>query len=214
MLVARADAQDQKSIRDKEAEYRNIAVQRADKIVGNLGLTDESKANKVRDIIAGQYSNLNLVQLEKEEAIKAINASVGEDKKLAAERIKKEEDKADAKIERLHASYLKSLSKNLTTEQVDRVKDGMTYNVLPITYKGYLEMLPNLTGKQKAQILAWLVEAREHAIDAGSSEKKHWWFGKYKGRINNYLSAEGVDTKTAREIWEKKLKEEQLKKEG
>jgi hypothetical protein len=47
--------------------------------------------------------------------------------------------------------------------------------------------------------MAWLVEAREIAMDCGSSEEKHYWFGKYKGKINNYLSAEGYDLKKAEE---------------
>jgi len=47
---------------------------------------------------------------------------------------------------------------------------------------------------------------REIAIDAETSEKKHWWFGKYKGRINNYLSAEGFDMKKESEAWQKRIK--------
>ena len=89
-------------------------------------------------------------------------------------------------------------------KQIDQVKDGMTYSVAPITYKGYLAMIPGLTDKQKEQIMAWLIEAREHAMDAESSEKKHAWFGKYKGRINNYLSAAGYDLKKAGEDWAKR----------
>ena len=54
--------------------------------------------------------------------------------------------------------------------------------------------------------MTWLVEAREHAMDAESSEKKHGWFGKYKGRINNYLSAAGYDLKKEGEEWEKRRK--------
>ena len=42
-------------------------------------------------------------------------------------------------------------------------------------------------------------------MDAGSSEEKHAMFGKYKGRINNYLSAAGYDMKQA----EKDLAERQ-----
>lgn len=82
----------------------------------------------------------------------------------------------------------------------------MTYNVLPITYTAYQDMLPGLTEAQKTQILAWLTEAREHAMDAESSKKKHEWFGKYKGRINNYLSAAGVDMKKAGEEWQARIK--------
>ena len=82
----------------------------------------------------------------------------------------------------------------------------MTYNVLPITYKAYQEEILTLTDEQKKQILVWLTEAREHAMDAESSDKKHAWFGKYKGRINNYLSAAGYDLKKEGIEWEKRRK--------
>jgi len=68
-------------------------------------------------------------------------------------------------------------------------------------------MLPNLTDAQKKQILDWLTEAREHAMDAESSDKKHAWFGKYKGRINNYLAAAGIDMKKAEKEWQERIKE-------
>jgi len=55
--------------------------------------------------------------------------------------------------------------------------------------------------------MAWLKEARELAIDAESSKKKHEVFGKYKGRINNYLSARGYDLVKEREAWYKRLNE-------
>jgi hypothetical protein len=73
--------------------------------------------------------------------------------------------------------------------------------------------LPNLTAEQKEKIYGWLVEARDIAMDQGSSEKKHAVFGKYKGRINNYLSAAGYDMKKEGEAWQKRIKErEQSKK--
>lgn len=64
----------------------------------------------------------------------------------------------------------------------------MTYNVVKVTYDAQCDMIPTLKDEEKKQILAWLKEAREYAIDAESSKKKHETFGKYKGRINNYLS--------------------------
>jgi hypothetical protein len=80
----------------------------------------------------------------------------------------------------------------------------MTYNVVTVTYNAYVDMIPTLKNEQKQQIMAWLVEAREYAMDAESSEKKHSWFGKYKGRINNYLSKEGFDINEERKEWEKR----------
>jgi hypothetical protein len=41
-------------------------------------------------------------------------------------------------------------------------------------------------------------------MDAGSSEEKHGWFRKYKGRINNELSAAGYDLKLAEEEWRRR----------
>jgi hypothetical protein len=71
--------------------------------------------------------------------------------------------------------------------------------------------MPSLTAAQKTQIMAWLVEAREHSMDAESSEKKHAVFGKYKGRINNYLSQAGIDMKKEEAAWNERRKSSQKK---
>ena len=120
--------------------------------------------------------------------------------------------KTDKKIGKLHKTYLKNLAKYLTTDKIDAVKDGMTYGVVPKTYFAFQDMLPNLTEAQKEFIYKNLVEAREHAMDAGSSKEKHAWFGKYKGRINNYLSKEGYDLNKESEDWHKRI--EARKKES
>jgi hypothetical protein len=65
--------------------------------------------------------------------------------------------------------------------------------------------VPALTSEQKATIYDWLKEARELAMDGESSDKKHAVFGKYKGRINNYLSAAGYDMKKEGEEWAKRI---------
>ena len=118
----------------------------------------------------------------------------------------KETRNTEIALNKLHRKYIAKLSARLTAEQVDLVKNGMTYNVLPITYKAYQEEILTLTADQKKQILTWLTEAREHAMDAESSDKKHAWFGKYKGRINNYLSAAGYDLKKEGIAWEQRRK--------
>jgi hypothetical protein len=68
-------------------------------------------------------------------------------------------------------------------------------------------MIPSLQPAEKAQILIWLKEGRELAIDAESSNKKHEVFKKYKGRINNYLSKRGYNIEKEREEWGKRVKE-------
>ena len=86
------------------------------------------------------------------------------------------------------------------------MKDVLTYNVVNVTYEAQCDMIPTLKEEEKVQILAWLKEAREYAIDAESSKKKHEAFGKYKGRINNYLSKRGYNLTKEREEWAKRVK--------
>ncbi|WP_324676150.1 DUF3826 domain-containing protein [Hymenobacter sp. GOD-10R] len=183
----------------KEAAYARTINERADKIVAKIEGLDAKKAPQVRDAIAGQYLQLSELQEKQDAQLTALKAKP-QDEKTAAEK-KKIEAEVAASRDKLHKKYLSKLSRTLTPSQVDQVKDGMTYGVLPITMKAYQEMLPDLTEAQKTQIMAWLTEAREHAMDAGSSKEKHAWFGKYKGRINNYLSAQGVDMKQAGKDW-------------
>lgn len=193
----------------EKANYIQVITKRADKIVQALALTDSAKYKRVRDIIVNQYSTLSNIHDTRDAKVKEIKAQAGDDKVKANAQIASEDSIVDIQLGQAHKSYLAKLGTELDPKQIDEVKDQMTYKILPLTYNAYLDELPNLTDDQKAQIKAWLVEAREHAIDAGSSEKKHAWFGKYKGRINNYLSKQGYDMKTAGEEWQKRIKERQ-----
>ena len=207
-IVSLANAQKPKT--DEEANYLEVLQNRSQKIVDQLGINEEAKALKVRDIIAKQYWDLNKIHDGKDANIKELKAAGLDKEKFEAKKAKIQK-KADAKLSKLHKKYIATLNKNLTEEQVEGVKNGMTYNVMPNTYNAFLDMLPQLTEAQKKQIYEWLVEAREHAMDAGSSKEKHGWFGKYKGRINNYLSKEGYDLNKASEEWHERLKAKGIK---
>ena len=198
-------AQEVQTKEQKDANYVKMITDRAAKIVATLGVTNAEASIRVRDIISQQYSDLSQIHEARNLKLKLAKEIAKDDKVKSEADIKQAEADANVAMDKLHGEYLKKLSKELSANQVEMVKDGMTYKVLPITYKGYQEMLPNLTNEQKTQILAYLTEAREHAMDAESSEKKHAWFGKYKGRINNYLSAAGIDMKKAGLEWEQRI---------
>jgi hypothetical protein len=205
LLLNVSFAQDTAQLRKAEA-YKVVVTDRAEKIVAKLGITDAAKYKTVREEIAQHYIDLNNIYDERDAKLKALKANTALDKAAIDASKKTIEADVDTKLADLHPKFLNQLSKNLSVAQIDMVKDGLTYNVVNVTYKGYQDMIPMLTEPQKAQILAWLIEAREHAIDAESSDKKHAWFGKYKGRINNYLSAQGYDSQKERENWEKRIK--------
>ncbi|MRX46185.1 DUF3826 domain-containing protein [Pedobacter puniceum] len=204
-----AEAQNKKQ---DQAAYQQVITKRAEKIVAQLGITDSIQYKRVTSIIANQYSIINEHHEEIDATNKKLKANLKDNKVQLEKQSKAYQEKAEKKLSKIHKNYIKALEKELNAAQIEQVKDGMTYGVLPITLKGYHEMLPNLNEEQKAQIKAFLTEAREHAMDAPSSEKKHAWFGKYKGKINNYLSAQGIDMKKAGQEWEQRIKEAKEKK--
>lgn len=199
-------AQTSQTAEEKEAAYTRVIMERADKIVSKLEITNPAMSQSVKNVIAEQYRNLNQVHEKQKADLKALKENKEVSKDVTDAEVKKLEAALTTKLDQLHRDYLSKLSKDLSAKQIELVKDGMTYGVLPITYKAYQEMMPNLTEAQKVQILAYLTEAREHAMDAESSEKKHGWFGKYKGKINNYLSAAGIDMKKAEQEWAQRRK--------
>jgi hypothetical protein len=190
---------------NEDTAYIRVVTERAGKIVAALGLPDSSSFLQVRTIVANQYRDLNTIYTERDDRLKRLKSQEPAPDKNTIDSVKKiiQQD-VDAKVAQLHGVYLKQLGTKLNPQQIDKVKDGMTYGVLEVTYRGYQDELPDLTDEQKACILANLTEAREHAMDGGTSQEKHAWFGKYKGRINNYLSAQGYDMKKAGEEWQKR----------
>ncbi len=189
-------------------EYQKVTNDRASKIVAKLALQNADKEQKVNSIIAQQFRNLSKIQDERDAEMEKIKNS-GVAKEQQTSRLNLIKEKSDQSVNDLHANYVKQLAVELDETKITEVKDGMTYGVVPITYAGYLDMLPQLTEEQKSYIYKNLVEAREHAMDGGTSKEKHAWFGKYKGRINNYLSSQGYDLNKESTNWHKRIEERQ-----
>jgi Spy/CpxP family protein refolding chaperone len=195
--VASGFAQEPEKTADPEAAYTRTITERADKIVATLAITNAAQSVQIRDLIAQQYRNLREIHDARDATIKAAKAKSSDDKAAADATVKTAQDEAKVKLDELHGRFLAGLSSHLTPEQVDKVKDGLTYGVVQVTYNAYLKMYPDLKEEEKVKIRGWLVEAREIAMDAGTSNEKHAVFGKYKGRINNYLSKAGYNPKEA-----------------
>ncbi|MGD9557433.1 MAG: DUF6298 domain-containing protein [Mangrovibacterium sp.] len=194
--------------KQRDEIYWNVVSKRAEKIVSTLGIADSTRWERVRNLIARQYYELNGIHDRCKAEQGKLKGKGGSREQIEAE-LKILQANADNELIGLHRNFLEALSGELSPEQTEGVKNGMTYGVLPITYAGYLDMIPELKEEEKQQILIWLTEAREHAMDAGSSEEKHGWFGKYKGRINNYLSSRGYDLKKYSEAREARIREAQ-----
>ncbi len=188
----------------RDKGYVETILARSQKVVDKLGIEDAQTAEAVRNIIANRYFELNDIYEARDARLAAVKEQgLTGDAKQQAQAFARYE--CDSKLYRSHFAFPAALSQYLTEEQITAVKDGMTFGVVKVTYDSHLDMIPTLTDEEKEQIRVWLEEARELAVDAESSKKKHEIFGKYKGRINNYLSKRGYDLTAEREAWYKRI---------
>jgi hypothetical protein len=200
LAVSTATAKDKSSTETNRspeqvgANYTKAIEGRVADILKVLALADAEKAAKVHDAIVAQYRALNAWHNENDAKLKA----AAKDTNAVAQ--------IRASLKTIHDSFITRLSESLTPAQVEHVKDKMTYNKVKVTYDAYCEIIPNLTDAQKEHIFATLKDAREEAMDGGSVDEKSAIFKKYKGRIANYLSKEGVDEMKARKEWSAKQK--------
>ena len=189
--------------------YERAIERRAQDVLALLQLNDPPKAARVHDTLIIQYRALNAWH-------DANDAWLGIRFKNSAEKgtpraTPEQADRARAELKVLHDQFVARLAADLTSEQVDRVKDKMTYGKVAVTYKAYLEIVPGLTEAERARILALLKDAREEAIDGGSNQEKSAIFKKYKGRIVAFLTADGHDVAKAYKEWGERQKEKAAK---
>lgn len=202
-FVSNATAQVALKSEGRDTAYVAKIIDRAQKNISAVEFKDSATWEAVRNIVVNRYFELNDIYAERD-TTKAIASRT-----LTGAEKNKEIDAAkalcDSKLYRSHFAFTANISLYINEEQIEQVKDGITMGVVGVTYKANCDMIPSLKEEEKAQILAWLKEARELALDAESSKKKHDVFGKYKGRINNYLSKLGYDLKAEREAWYKRM---------
>ena len=191
--------------KNRDPKYVETIVGRSQKIVDKLNLKDKTVARNVLNIVSNRYFELNDIFSKRDTTVNRIKRSAlkGEAKNSAQ---KAAQNEKEAALYRSHFAFPANLSLYLNEAQVEAVKNGITFGVVKVTYDATLEMIPTLKEEEKTQILAWLKEGREFALDAETSNKKHEAFGKYKGRINNYLSKQGYDLVKEREGWYARIK--------
>ena len=177
---------------EKEAFYAKSIEIRVENILKAVDLSDETKSNAVHDLLVAQYH-----------ALRVRDAAIDTQLKVDGKEISYENRAAQlaAQSKPLHDKFFTSLADNLTPDQVDKVKDLMTYNKVKVTYDAYCQIIPNLSDAEKAKIMDLLKAAREEAVDGGNAPEKNSIFQKYKDQINSYLDANGHETAKALKAW-------------
>ena len=157
VLVALSLTQPTFSAETEDEAYSRVIAERAAKMTQEMEFADKEQRVRVQDIIANQYRTLRDIHAKRD-------ADGSSESVVAAARL--------AMFE-AHNRFLAQLSAELACDQVEQVKDGLTYGVFNHTYNGYLAKLPDLKDDEKRTIRAFLIEARELAMDGGSADEKH-----------------------------------------
>lgn len=174
------------------------AKQRAAKVLAKLSLTNDSIRENIQIVVTNRYLELREIHHRYEERNKVIEATdLSNEKK--AEELERSYYQYNSDLYRSRFGYIAWLSFYLNDEQVETVKDAMTYNLFHVRYNDFLDLLPNLTKAEKNRVYNWLIEAREFSMDFETPRKMRQMFTKYRGRINNYLASRGYDLRKATE---------------
>ena len=193
------------SASDSKLNTRNLpadavteAQQNAAKVLDKLSLTNDSIRKNIQTVIANRYLELREILHNYDERNKVIEAtSLSKEKK--AEELERSYYQYNSDLYRSRFDYVAWLHFYLNQEQVETVKDAMTYNLFHVRYNDFLDLLPNLKEAEKNRVYHWLIEAREFSMDFETARKMRQMFTKYRGRINNYLASRGYDLRKATE---------------
>jgi len=177
---------------EKEAFYAATIQNRVGDILKSLNLSDAGKREVVHDILVSQYHELRVRDAAIDTRLKVDGKEVNYSNR---------EPLLAVQSKSLHEQFLAKLNTLLEPEQVEQIKDLMTYNKVKVTYDAYCQIVPGLTDLEKAKILELLKQAREEAMDGGNAPEKAEVFQKYKEQINRYLDAHGHDTAKAIQEW-------------
>lgn len=184
-----------------------LALERSQKIVDKLALSDKDKQANVLHIIANRYLELYQIHDEYDARNEKIEA-LGLEEEVKKDELERSYYEYNSALYRSRFGYIAWLSFYLSKEQVVTVKNEMTDNLLLQRYDAFVDMLPEMTDDQKNRVYAWLIEAREFSMDFITKRKMNQMFTKYRGRINNYLSACGHDIgKASAEQKERQLRD-------
>lgn len=175
---------------------------RAAELIRQLNIQDDRSRSQMQVLLTRHLDLLNDIFEHRRAAINKAEASTAESRELAAARAERAWAAANGEINKRYADFLGKLSLYLRPDQNEKLKDLMTEGGLQREYQRFQLLLPDLKEMHKAQIMAYLREARENAMNAETAKVRQDWFIKFRGRANNYLAGAGYDLRKATEALE------------
>jgi len=168
--------------------------QKAARIVGSLKLTDAAKAAKVKTIASDWLAVMMSWHKEHDAELNRLwgewnkARSVVPKDEFPGEVIAHQIDAVYASLQPAYEDYLKRLSAELTAGQVDALKESWSRSPgMTRTYNAYLEIVPDLTAKDKEVIKARMLMAREAAMLTDADKEIVAIYKRHKVKVEQYV---------------------------
>jgi hypothetical protein len=113
-----------------------------------------------------------------------------------------------AKPRSVHENLMAILKTELDSVQVETILDKYTIGKVAFTLNGYKSIVPDLTAKEETEIVKYLKQAREQAIDYKSIREVSAIFEIYKTKCEQYLNNNGRNWRQLYKAYTDKVKAE------
>jgi hypothetical protein len=165
------------------------ASKRAGEWAASLNLNDAAKEARVKEVILTHLKAIR--DWNNEHPFTTVPAGINPATGNKLSELDRQVIANSAMPKTIHTDLMTGLRKDLTEEQVEMVLDKYTVGKVAFTLNGYRSIVPNLTGKEEAEILKNLKQAREQAVDFKSMQQISAIFEIYKTKNEQYLNNNG-----------------------
>jgi hypothetical protein len=168
--------------------------QKVAKLVDTAKITDADKAAKVKAIGAEWFATMFAWHKEHDKELAALwtqwnqaRAVVPKDE-FPGEVIATKIDEVYSSLKPAYDHYIQRLSAELTPEQIDTVKEAWSRSPGAMrTYNAYLEIVPDLSDKDKEVLKARMLMAREAAMLTDADKEIKDIFKRHKVKVEQYV---------------------------
>jgi len=179
-----------------DAEMQKKFDDKAAKMIDALKLTDAGKAAKAKTIVSEWLAVLTTWHKEQDAQLNKLWSdwakarSVEPRDEFPGEVIAHQIDAVYASLKPAYENFIKRLSPELTAEQLDALKESWSRSPgMTRTYNAYLDVVPDLTAKDKEVIKARLSMAREAAMLTDADKEIVNIYKRHKVKVEQYVGS-------------------------
>jgi hypothetical protein len=166
---------------DEQAAYEASIERRVGETVTEMKLDDPAKAELVKEKFKQQLRDLRAWHAEHYARYRELQV---------------EFEKLDKELKGINKAFIKEMESQLTTEQVDLIRERMVGGRYQHNIGGLNAEYPDLPDWLRNRAIEMWQEARDIAMVLPEGKDKTQVFERYKGRVNNYISAKGYKGKS------------------